>query len=162
MPWNHGFNEFYGVPFSNNMSNLCFYEKQKIIHKPIDQRYLTRRYTAKATDFIGRHQEPPFFLHVTHSMPHVPLYVSPEFDGKMARGLYSTVVAELDWRTGAIVDTLDSLNLLNNTLVIFSSDNGPWMVMGDHGGSADPLRSGKDSTFESGKCCAYKRARYHR
>lgn len=151
MPWNQGFNEFYGVPFSNDMSNLFFYENQKIIHKPIDQRYLTRRYTEKATDFIERHQETPFFLYVAHSMPHVPLYVSPKFDGKTGRGLYSDVVAELDWSTGEIVDKLDDLNLLNNTLVIFSSDNGPWTVMGDHGGSAGTLRSGKGSTFEGGQ-----------
>ena len=151
MPWNQGFDEFYGVPYSNDMANFFFYENQEIIHEPIDQRYLTRRYTEKATDYIERHADAPFLLYMAHSMPHVPLYVSPEFEGKSGNGLYADVVQELDWSTGQIVDKLRELNILDNTLVIFTSDNGPWLVMGDHAGSAGALRDGKMTTFEGGQ-----------
>ncbi|WP_159931232.1 sulfatase [Oceanicoccus sp. KOV_DT_Chl] len=151
MPWNQGFDEFYGVPFSNDMANFFFYENQKIIYEPIDQRYLTRRYTEKAVDYIERHADVPFFLYLAHSMPHVPLYVSPEFEGKSAGGLYGDVVQELDWSTGEVVDKLRQLGLLENTLIVFSSDNGPWLAMGDHGGSSGSLRDGKGSTFEGGQ-----------
>jgi len=151
MPWNQGFDEFYGVPFSNDMANFFFYENQEIIHEPIDQRYLTRRYTEKALDYIERHANAPFFLYLAHSMPHVPLYVSPEFEGKSEGGLYGDVVQELDWSTGQVMDKLSELNLLDNTLVIFTSDNGPWLGMGDHAGSAGPLRDGKGSAFEGGQ-----------
>ena len=151
MPWNQGFEEFYGVPFSNDMANFFFYENQKIIHEPIDQRYLTKRYTEKALDYIERHQKAPFFLYLAHSMPHVPLYVSPEFEGKSEGGLYGDVVEELDWSTGEVMDKLAELDLLDNTLVIFTSDNGPWLGMGDHAGTAGPLRDGKGSAFEGGQ-----------
>jgi arylsulfatase A-like enzyme len=151
MPWNQGFDEFYGVPYSNDMPNFFFYENREIIYQPVDQRYLTRRYTEKAVDYIERHADQPFFLYLAHSMPHVPLYVSPEFEGKSAGGLYGDVVQELDWSTGQLVDKLQELELLENTLIIFSSDNGPWLAMGDHGGSAGILRDGKGSTFEGGQ-----------
>lgn len=151
MPWNQGFDEFYGVPFSNDMANFFFYENREIIYQPIDQRYLTRRYTEKALDYIERHRDQPFFLYLAHSMPHVPLYVSPEFEGKSGRGLYGDVVQELDWSTGQVVEKLNELGLLDNTLIIFSSDNGPWLAMGSHGGSAGALRDGKGSTFEGGQ-----------
>jgi arylsulfatase A-like enzyme len=151
MPWNQGFEEFYGVPFSNDMANFFFYENQAIIHEPIDQRYLTQRYTRKATDYIERHADQPFFLYLAHSMPHVPLYVSPEFEGKSELGLYGDVVQELDWSTGQIVEKLRDLGILDNTLIIFTSDNGPWLAMGDHAGSAGLLRDGKGSTFEGGQ-----------
>lgn len=151
MPWNQGFDEFYGVPFSNDMANFFFYENQRIIHEPIDQRYLTRRYTEKALDYIERHADQPFFLYLAHSMPHVPLYVSPEFEGRSKGGLYGDVIEELDWSTGQLMDKLSELNLLENTLVVFSSDNGPWLAMGEHGGSAGLLREGKGATFEGGQ-----------
>ncbi|MEH6584270.1 MAG: sulfatase-like hydrolase/transferase [Halioglobus sp.] len=151
MPWNQGFDEFYGVPYSNDMANFFFYENQEMSPEPIDQRYLTRRYTDKAVDYIERHAEQPFFLYLAHSMPHVPLYVSPEFEGSSELGLYGDVVQELDWSTGQVVDKLRELGLLENTLVIFSSDNGPWLAMGDDGGSAGSLRDGKGSTFEGGQ-----------
>lgn len=151
MPWNQGFDEFYGVPFSNDMANFFFYENQDIIHEPIDQRYLTRRYTEKALDYIERHTDQPFFLYLAHSMPHVPLYVSPEFEGTSESGLYGDVVQELDWSTGQVVEKLRALGLLENTLILFSSDNGPWLAMGDHGGSAGLLRDGKGTTFEGGQ-----------
>jgi arylsulfatase A len=151
MPWNQGFDEFYGVPFSNDMANFFFYENQEIIHQPIDQRYLTHRYTQKALDYIERHAGQPFFLYLAHSMPHVPLYVSPEFEGKSELGLYGDVIQELDWSTGQVVEKLRELDLLENTLIIFSSDNGPWLAMGDHGGSSGQLRDGKGTTFEGGQ-----------
>jgi arylsulfatase A-like enzyme len=151
MPWNQGFDEFYGVPYSNDMKNFFFYENQEIIHEAIDQRYLTQRYTDKATDYISRHAGSPFFLYLAHSMPHVPLYTSPEFEGKSGKGLYADVVQELDWSTGEVIDKLAELGILDNTLVIFTSDNGPWLAMGDHGGSAGPLRDGKITAFEGGQ-----------
>jgi len=151
MPWSQGFDEFYGVPFSNDMANFFFYENKEMIHDPIDQRYLTRRYTEKAVDYIERHADAPFFLYLAHSMPHVPLYVSPQFEGSSEQGLYGDVVQELDWSTGQVVKKLRELGLLDNTLIVFSSDNGPWLLMGDHGGSAGFLRDGKTSTFEGGQ-----------
>jgi arylsulfatase A len=151
MPWNQGFDEFYGVPYSNDMANFFFYENQEMSPEPIDQRYLTRRYTEKAVDYIERHADKPFFLYLAHSMPHVPIYVSPEFEGSSELGLYGDVVQELDWSTGQVVEKLKELGLLENTLVIFTSDNGPWLAMGDEGGSAGPLRDGKGSAFEGGQ-----------
>lgn len=151
MPWNQGFDEFYGLPFSNDMGNLYFYENQNILYEPVDQHYLTQRYTNKALDFIERHQEQPFFLYLAHSMPHVPLYASPKFEGKSKGGLYGDVVEELDDSTGKIIAKLTALNLLDNTLVVFTSDNGPWLMMKDHGGSAGSLRDGKTVSFEGGQ-----------
>jgi arylsulfatase A len=151
MPWNQGFDEFYGVPYSNDMANFFFYENQEIIYEPIDQRYLTRRYTDKATDYIERHADQPFFLYLAHNMPHVPLYVSPEFEGTSRRGLYGDVVKELDWSAGQLVAKLRELDLLDNTIIVFTSDNGPWLAMGDHGGSAGLLRDGKITAFEGGQ-----------
>ena len=151
MPWNQGFDEFYGVPYSNDMANFFFYENQEMSPEPIDQRYLTRRYTEKAVDYIERHANKPFFLYLAHSMPHVPIYVSPEFEGSSELGLYGDVVQELDWSTGQVVEKLKELGLLENTLLIFTSDNGPWLAMGDEGGSAGPLRDGKGSAFEGGQ-----------
>lgn len=151
MPWNQGFDEFHGVPYSNDMGNFFFYHNQDIDWTPIDQRYLTQRYTRHALEFIERHRDEPFFLYLAHSMPHVPLYASPEFEGKSHGGLYGDVVEEMDWSTGEILARLDELGLAENTLVIFSSDNGPWLMMRDHGGSAGPLRDGKGVTFEGGQ-----------
>lgn len=150
MPWNQGFDEFYGVPYSNDMGNFFWYENLQIDYQSIDQHYLTKRYTDKAIDFIDRHQNQPFFLYLAHSMPHVPLYVSPEFQGSSERGLYGDVVQELDWSVGEVVAALRERGLLENTLVVFSSDNGPWLMMEDHGGSAGILRDGKATTFEGG------------
>ncbi|WP_286272886.1 sulfatase family protein [Thalassotalea hakodatensis] len=150
MPWNQGFEEFYGVPFSNDMSNFFWYENQEVTYTEIDQQYLTKRYTDKAIDFIDRHQHQPFFLYLAHSMPHVPLYASPEFQGSSERGLYGDVVQELDWSVGEIIKTLKAKGLWENTLLVFSSDNGPWLMMGEDGGSAGELRNGKMTTFDGG------------
>lgn len=150
MPWNQGFDEFFGVPYSNDMGGLYYFRNRNILLEDIDQRYMTRTYTEEALKFIDQHQQQPFFLYLAHNMPHVPIYASPEFEGKSAGGLYGDVIEELDWSTGQVLDRLDKLGLSDNTLVIFTSDNGPWLLMGDKGGSASPLRAGKQYTFEGG------------
>jgi len=151
MPWNQGFDEFYGVPFSNDMPNLFFYDNQQILYEPIDQAFLTQRYTEKALDFITRNAEQPFFLYVAHSMPHVPVYASPDFVGSSQAGVYGDAVQELDWSTGQIMAKLRELGIAENTLVVFTSDNGPWLTMGSNAGSAGGLRDGKGSAFEGGQ-----------
>jgi arylsulfatase A len=150
MPWNQGFDEFFGVPYSNDMGGLFYFRNRDILLEKIDQRYMTRTYTEEALKFIDQHQQQPFFLYLAHNMPHVPIYASPEFEGKSEAGLYGDVIQELDWSTGQVLDRLDKLGLSDNTLVIFTSDNGPWLVMGAEGGSAEPLRGGKQYTFEGG------------
>ncbi|MBK1879745.1 sulfatase-like hydrolase/transferase [Pelagicoccus mobilis] len=102
-------------------------------------------------DFINRHKDGPFYLFLGHSMPHVPIYASPDFQGTSQRGLYGDVIQELDWSVGEIVKALDKNEILENTLIVFTSDNGPWLVMEDHGGSAGILREGKQFTFEGGQ-----------
>jgi arylsulfatase A len=150
MPWNQGFDEFFGVPYSNDMGGLYYFRNKEAIFDEIDQRYMTKTYTEEALKFIDNHHQQPFFLYLAHNMPHVPIYASPEFKGKSAGGLYGDVVEELDWSVGQILQRLDELSLSENTLVIFTSDNGPWLLMGDHGGSAGQLRAGKQFTFEGG------------
>jgi len=150
MPWNQGFDEFHGVPFSNDMPNFFWYDNHEQIFEPIDQTLLTQRYTVEAQNFIDEHKAEPFFLYVAHNMPHVPIYASPDFLGTSERGLYGDVVQELDWSVGQIVASLDEAGILENTLVIFTSDNGPWLAMGAHGGEGGVLRDGKGTTFEGG------------
>src|SRR5438094_1443965 len=115
-----------------------------------DQPQLTTRYTQHALSFIERNKDRPFFLYVAHNMPHVPLAVSDKFKGKSDRGLYGDVIMEIDWSVGEILAALKKNGLDDNTLVIFSSDNGPWLSYGNHGGSAGPLREGKGTSFEGG------------
>ncbi len=150
MPWNQGFDSFQGVPYSNDMGNFFWYDEQDVIYEPIDQAYLTQRYTQKAVDFIGANKEDPFFLYVAHSMPHVPIYASPDFLGSSERGLYGDVVQELDWSVGEVVAALEDAGILENTLILFTSDNGPWLPMGSHGGATGGLRDGKGTTFDGG------------
>lgn len=150
MPWNQGFDSFQGVPYSNDMGNFFWYDEQEIIYEPIDQAYLTQRYTEKALEFIGANKDEPFFLYVAHSMPHVPIYASPDFLGTSERGLYGDVVQELDWSVGQVVTALEEAGVLENTLVLFTSDNGPWLPMGSHGGETGGLRDGKGTTFDGG------------
>ena len=120
------------------------------IERPVDHRTLTRRYTDEAVRFIGSHQGGPFFLYLAHNLPHIPLARSPEFVGRSDGGMYGDVIEELDWSTGRILDTLRSLGLERRTLVVFTSDNGPWLPFKTHGGSAGPLREGKGTTWEGG------------
>ncbi len=115
-----------------------------------DQTHLTTWYTERAVKFIERNKDRPFLLYVAHSMPHVPLFVSEKYKGKSARGLYGDVISEIDWSVGQILGTLGRLDLDDNTLVIFTSDNGPWLSYGDHGGCALPLREGKGTSMEGG------------
>lgn len=133
----------------NNASPL--FEGDKIIEYPCDQSATTRRYFDHAIDFIERHNhEQPFFAYITPSMPHVPLFASKQFKDKSKRGLYGDVVEEIDWNVGRLLDYLDKKGLAENTLVIFASDNGPWLSYNTDGGSAGPLRGGKFSYYEGG------------
>ncbi len=160
-PLRHGFDEWLGIPYSNDNSKyhpslaaemppLPFYEGEKIIEHDPDQSQFTQRFTERAVDFIERHASRPFFLYVPHVMPHVPIFASDAFKGRSQAGLYGDVMEELDASVGRILDTLDRLNLAANTLVLFISDNGPFLSYGEHAGSAAPLREGKLTTFEGG------------
>ncbi|MBN2374977.1 MAG: sulfatase [Sedimentisphaerales bacterium] len=150
LPTRRGFDSYYGIPYSNDMKPSILMEGEKIIEQPVQQQTLTRRYTAKAKAFIEQHRTEPFFLYMAHSFPHVPLFASDKFKDTSRRGLYGDVVEELDWSVGKIMDTLRRLNLAENTLVMFTSDNGPWLTKKLHGGSAGLLRGGKGSTWEGG------------
>jgi arylsulfatase A-like enzyme len=122
----------------------------EIVERPADQTTITRRYTEEAVTFIREYKDSPFFLYLPHSMPHVPLFRSTEFAGQSRRGLFGDVVEELDWSVGRVLDTLRELQLDEKTLVFFTSDNGPWLVFDEQGGSAGLLRDGKGSTWEGG------------
>ena len=150
LPLQQGFDSYFGIPYSNDMESVLYMRGNDVEEFDVDQRYITRRYTEEALKFIDQNKGNPFFLYVAHNMPHVPIYASEDFLGTSERGLYGDVVQELDWSVGQILEKLEQLNLLDNTLVIFSSDNGPWLVMEDHGGSAGILREGKQYTFEGG------------
>jgi arylsulfatase A-like enzyme len=123
---------------------------REVIEWPVDQSQLTRRYTEKAQAFISDNKEKPFFLYLAHAMPHAPLYASEAFAGKSERGLYGDVIEELDWSVGQLLETLRENGLDKNTLVLFASDNGPWLLKDGQGGSAGPFRDGKFSMYEGG------------
>lgn len=123
----------------------------EVIEWPVDQTQLTRRYTEEAVKFIKSNKDQPFFLYLAHSMPHIPLFASETFKGKSVRGLYGDVIEEIDWSVGQVLQTLRDLKLGQKTFVLFTSDNGPWLVMGDRGGAAKPLRDGKGTTYEGGQ-----------
>ena len=167
LPTRHGFDEWLGLPYSNDMwptwpapegryPPLPLFDGEHVIDAEVtaeDQATLTGRYAARAVDFIetakandGR----PFFLYLAHTMPHIPLFVGEKFRGKSGQGVYGDVVAEIDASVGAVLDALDRTGRAQDTLVIFTSDNGPWLRFGNHGGSAGPLREGKGTVFEGG------------
>ncbi len=163
LPLNHGFDEYFGIPYSNDMwplhpqqgpvfnfGPLPLYEQHRVIDTLEDQTLLTRRITQKSVDFIGRHKDQPFFLYVPHPQPHVPLFVSDRFRGKSGRGLYGDVIMEIDWSVGEILKALEANGLEDNTWVIFTSDNGPWLAYGNHAGSTGGLREGKGTSWEGG------------
>jgi len=157
LPTRQGFDYYYGIPYSNDMDvaqrgdpPIPLMRNEEIIEQPVDQNTVTQRYTEEAVAFIERSKDQPFFLYLPHTMPHIPLYTSDRFRGTSEGGLYGDVVEEMDWSTGAIIDALREHGLEENTLVIFTSDNGPWLVKGDHGGVSGPLRHGKGTTFEGG------------
>jgi arylsulfatase len=132
------------------MPPLPLYDGEKIIEHDADQALFTKRFTERATDFIAKNKSKPFFLYVPHVMPHVPIFASPEFKGKSGTGLYADVVAELDWSVGEIMQSLAENGVADNTLVIFFSDNGPFLSYGNHAGSSGPLREGKLTSFDGG------------
>ncbi|MFO0946884.1 MAG: sulfatase [Planctomycetota bacterium] len=157
LPTKHGFDLFFGLPYSNDMyapkrgdPPVPLLRGEKVIEQPVDQSTLTQRYTEEAVQFIEQHREKPFLLYLPYTFPHVPLFVSEKFRGKSPRGLYGDVVEEIDASVGTILDTLRSLGIAENTLVFFTSDNGPWLIKDQEGGSAGLLREGKGCTFEGG------------
>jgi arylsulfatase A len=161
LPTRHGFDEYFGLPYSNDMwplhptsktnyPPLPLIEGEAVVQLMPDQATLTTEFTDRAVKFIGRNKDRPFFLYVPHPMPHVPLFVSDKFKGRTRRGLYGDVIEEIDWSVGQILGALKEHRLDDNTLVIFTSDNGPWLSYGDHAGSAGHLREGKGTAFEGG------------
>jgi arylsulfatase A len=162
LPTHHGFDEYFGLPYSNDMwpkhpetpkdyPDLPLIEGDKVVQLNPDQTQLTTWYTEHAVRFIEKNEDQPFFLYLPHSMCHVPLHVSDKFKGKSQRGLFGDVIMELDWSVGQILSTLKRLGIDRNTMVVFCSDNGPWLSYGDHAGSARPLREGKGTSFDGGQ-----------
>lgn len=155
LPTRHGFDYYYGLPFSNDMKygeqHLApLIRNEEVIEHPAVQESLTERYTAETIEFITKHKDEPFFVYLPHTFPHTPLHASERFAGKSARGLYGDVVETIDWSVGQIMDTLARLGIDDNTLMVFTSDNGPWLIKGVDGGSALPLKKGKGTTWEGG------------
>jgi arylsulfatase A len=162
LPTRHGFDEYFGLPYSNDMwprhptarfPPLPLIEQEKVINPDVDdaaQNQLTTQYTERAVSFIVRNKNRPFFLYVPHTMVHVPLHVSDKFRGKTRRGLFGDVVEEVDWSVGQILAAIQNNGLDADTLVMFCSDNGPWLSYGDHAGSAYPLREGKGTSWDGG------------
>ncbi|RMG34618.1 MAG: arylsulfatase [Planctomycetota bacterium] len=170
LPTANGFDFYFGLPYSNDMDrvadaprgmaafrppkveyfNVPLIRGTRIIERPADQHTLTRRYAEQAIRFIHEQRDRPFFVYLPFTMPHVPLFASEEFAGRSRRGLYGDVVEELDAAVGRILQTLRDLKLDRDTLVFFTSDNGPWLIFRDQGGSAGLLRDGKGSTWEGG------------
>jgi len=174
LPLQHGFDEYLGLPYSNDMWPVDYdgkpitdttdrriknpplpliqgNEKIKTIATLEDQATLTTLYTEKAVDFIARNKARPFFLYLAHSMPHVPIAASAKFKGKSQQGLYGDVIEEIDWSVGEITKALTQYRLDKNTLIIFTSDNGPWLNFGNHAGSTGGLREGKGTSWEGGQ-----------
>ncbi len=164
LPTRHGFDEWFGIPYSNDMwpyhpqqgpifnfPDLPLYENETVIDTLTEQSMLTTQITERSVDFIKRNAEKPFFLYVPHPQPHVPLFVSDKFKGKSERGLYGDVIMEIDWSVGQILEALKENGLEENTIVMFTSDNGPWLSYGNHAGSALPLREGKGTAWEGGQ-----------
>ena len=179
LPTNHGFDQYLGIPYSNDMwplhpAAIAKREKNpkaeipwaelpmisatagqghKILNdnmQPEDQEQMTKQFTEGAVNFIRENAGEPFFVYLPHPMVHVPLYASENFRGKSGKGIFADVMMEVDWSVGQILSTLHDVGVENNTLVIFTSDNGPWMSYGTHAGSAAPLREGKGTMFEGG------------
>ena len=163
LPTRHGFDDFYGIPYSNDMwpyhpetpddwGDLPTFEGETVVGYNTDQTRFTTEFTERAVAFIEQSvaQEEPFFVYLAHPMPHVPLFVSEERAGRSGAGLFGDVIQEIDWSVGQIVEVLDRTGVGEQTLVMFSSDNGPWLSYGNHAGSAGPLREGKGTAFEGG------------
>ncbi len=162
LPTHHGFDEFFGIPYSHDMwpnhptaknyyPPLPLIEGDSIVMRGPDITQFTTEFTERAVGFIRKNQSKPFFVYLAHPLPHVPLAVSDKFKGKSQQGLYGDVLEEIDWSIGQILQTLKELKLDENTLVIFTSDNGPWINYGNHAGSTGGLREGKGTSFEGGQ-----------
>ena len=175
LPNNHGFDTYLGIPYSNDMWPVDFdgnqisdtsnwkkrtypqlpliqdFDKVREIKTLEDQSILTTLYTERSVEFIEKNKDRPFFLYLPHSMPHVPIAVSEKFLGKSKQGLYGDLMMEIDWSVGEIIKSIESNNLSENTLIIFTSDNGPWLNFGNHAGSTGGLREGKGTSFEGGQ-----------
>ena len=167
----NGFDYYYGIPYSNDMDrnreyayerfqktnpdirgfNVPIMRNDKEIERPAEQSTITRRYTEESVRFIKEHKSKPFFLYLAHSMPHIPLFANKDFEGKSERGLYGDVIEEIDWSVGEIFKTLRSEGLEKNTYVVFTTDNGPWLVFGENGGAAGLLYGGKGTSYEGGQ-----------
>ena len=170
LPTSNGFDSYFGIPYSNDMDrvndaprgrdsfwnpkveywNVPLMRDLEIAERPADQTTITRRYAEEAVSFIRKNKDEKFFLYLPHSLPHVPLFLSKEFEGKSLRGLYGDVIEEIDWSVGQVLQTLRDLKLDQKTIVWFTSDNGPWLTFNDHGGSAGLLREGKGTTWDGG------------
>jgi arylsulfatase A-like enzyme len=160
LPTRHGFDEFFGIPYPNDhgplhpvvrgLPPLPLFENETVVARDPDQSQFTKQITERSVRFIDRHKDGPFFLYVAHVMPHVPIFASEKFRGTSRRGLYGDVVQELDWSVGEILAALKRNGLDEKTLVVFTSDNGPFLSYGEHAGSAGPFRGGKLTTFEGG------------
>jgi arylsulfatase A len=175
LPMKQGFDSYYGIPYSNDMDaingtrnyynntddpnynsnpeyfNVPLMQNESILERPANQNTITRRYTEKSIEFIKSNKDKPFFLYLAHNLPHIPLFVHDEFRGSSQRSLYGDVIQEIDWSVGQILNTVKDLGISENTIVVFTSDNGPWLMFKTHGGSAGPLRAGKGTTFEGGQ-----------
>ena len=162
-PTRHGFDEFFGILFSNDMwpfhpefpnafpDDLLLYRNEKPIETLIDQSDLTKRITDESVRFINENKDNPFFLYIPHPQPHVPLFASNEFNGSTGEGLYADVITEIDFSVGRVLEALEKNGLSENTIVVFTSDNGPWLSYGDHAGSSGIYREGKGTAWEGGQ-----------
>ncbi|MFL2612850.1 MAG: sulfatase, partial [Flavobacteriaceae bacterium] len=162
-PTRHGFDEFFGILFSNDMwpfhpefpnafpDDLLLYRNEKPIETLIDQSDLTKRITDESIRFINENKDNPFFLYIPHPQPHVPLFASNEFNGSTGEGLYADVITEIDFSVGRVLEALEKNGLSENTIVVFTSDNGPWLSYGDHAGSSGIYREGKGTAWEGGQ-----------
>jgi arylsulfatase A len=161
LPTRQGFDHYFGIPYSNDMQRKSLETGQRVV--PLvrdgqvaelltdeDQTRVTERYTDEAVKFIREHRQQPFFLYFPHTAVHTPIVPGPAFQGKSANGRYGDWVEEVDWSVGRVLDTLRETELAEKTLVIFTSDNGPWLIKGSDGGTAEPLRGGKGGTWEGG------------
>lgn len=177
LPLQHGFDYYFGIPYSNDMDtpqavytekggywnliadpknnlienfNVPLLRNDEIIERPADQNTITRRYTEETISFIQKNKDRPFFVYLAHNLPHVPLFASPEALGKSARGLYGDVIEEIDQGVGSIINALKEAGISEQTMVVFTSDNGPWTLFKEQGGSAGELYAGKGTTWEGG------------
>lgn len=180
LPTSNGFDTYYGIPYSNDMNHpdnkgkpkggpdgmdilwkdpestltkwkTPLFEDEEIVELPVDQRTVTRRYTQKAIDFVKAHRDEPFFVYLPHSMPHIPLYVPDDVRDPDPTNAYINTIEHIDAEVGRLLNVIDELKLADNTYVIYTTDNGPWLSFKHHGGSAGPLRDGKGTTFEGGQ-----------